>query len=275
MSCTGKPLGMAIQHADAITRKEAYDSIKKKYLDPLLSRGRSEVSEISCDTTEFLKLMNTLKNKAKPNGGIRIYFAAYQLTGSAYNDDFVPKDMEDMLTLVFAPTDTHGTDISDIGEFYIIDQVSGGKGVLLKDKTVASGWVRNYQDNKLPVLTKRLGRSDTKSLWYNVDDFSEFIAEIECQINTGIKISVIKISMAAFNTNETMLAKLPGSTDSIFVGSQLTLLFSPIEQIISGEEVLLEMSAERTPKTVIEIDPSDYDTGIPIPPAGSGGSSLP
>ena len=219
--------------------------------------------------------MNTLKNKAKPNGGIRIYFAAYQLKGSAYNDDFVPKDMEDMLTLVFAPTDTHGTDINDIGEFYIIDQVSGGKGVLLKDKTVASGWVRNYQDTKLPVLTKRLGRPDTKSLWYNVDDFSEFIAEIECQINTGIKIPVIKISIAAFNTNDTMLAKLPGSTYSIFVGSQLTLLFSPIEQIISGEGVPLMLFTEKISKSGMEIDPTDYDTGIPIPPASGDGSSLP
>ncbi|MBE5320121.1 hypothetical protein IM793_13215 [Pedobacter sp. MR2016-19] len=55
-------------------------------------------------------------------------------------------------------------------------------------KAVLKNRVADYQKNKLPLLSKAIGKPETKSIWYTKDHIAKLLAEIEYVNGDGLRL---------------------------------------------------------------------------------------
>lgn len=78
------------------------------------------------------------------------------------------------------------------------------------NKTEVSNRVKNFQENKLPLLSNAIGKSDTTSAWYSVAQFEEIVKEMHLQNASGLRVY-----FGAYDENDELYA------------NQLTVIFVP------------------------------------------------
>jgi hypothetical protein len=55
-------------------------------------------------------------------------------------------------------------------------------------KDVVNEMVKNYQNDKHPLLSNEINKQDTKSGWYSRQQFEELFQELDFQTATGVRI---------------------------------------------------------------------------------------
>lgn len=211
----------------------------KNYLDnkqPVLSEwaGKEENTSLSISTKLFLQLVDELNNvrDGKTVSGVRIYFASYMPGASA--DAYIPQGQEKLLTLIFVPTyqpASEENEQANFNDYYIIDYNTSAVANL----NTATGdinkfdWVSLYQTEEIPVLEnapKDPPVSETKTVWFAITDFADWVDEIACYAAKGTPVSNIYFAFAAYGTDETFTFKMAGKDVTVSVANQLTLIVS-------------------------------------------------
>ncbi len=131
-------------------------------------------------------------------------------------------------------------------------------------KNVVNERVNNFQSNKLPLLTNAIGKPDTKSGWYSIEQFEELMREMYYLNADGVRLY-----FGAY------------SNDAPEYAGQLTIIFVPTytdidtgahtDIIIEGEELEERLKAESIASRKIRKDGDmgvlkNLDTLSPCPP---------
>lgn len=287
MSCQGKPL------PEMFTPRE-YDNtvignfLKKKHYALSELIGKQESLYYYYSISDFEQLIDAIAST--PNaGGVRIYFASYCSSGAPEIDALVQSGFKDLLTLLFAPTDSNKT---DLGPFYLIKP---GGGLTTVPLDTADAMVSAYQKIKIPFLQEIIYKSgitdfrETKSMWYSLPKLNGpfgILAEMKDQGADGI--------VAILGTYAKDYA-----IQGVKVGWQMTVVFELTSSILF-DNVTYRYSfdiedtggfCERPPcptnpstgsasaMSVFSPNVTDHifnDTSVPCPPAaGCSGSSVP
>ena len=77
-------------------------------------------------------------------------------------------------------------------------------------KTDVNSRIKNFQDHKLPLLSNAIGKSDSTSAWYSMEQFDEIVREMHLQDASGLRVY-----FGAYD-----------STDELYA-NQLTIIFVP------------------------------------------------
>lgn len=186
MSCADHPLPIMFVSRD-------YDHcvignyLKKKHgvLSSLI--GKSETTYLYFSNADFHALMD--QADAAGASGLRMYFASYCLTGLDEVDEIVRAGYDNLLTLIFAPTDNTPT---DLGQYFIFNP---NGGLLSIPKPIAKILVSAYHNVKVPLLQAVIadcGNSsfqETQSMWLALDKFKGtcgLVREMDCQGASGL-----------------------------------------------------------------------------------------
>ncbi|HEY0679914.1 MAG TPA: hypothetical protein VGD17_16635 [Chitinophagaceae bacterium] len=225
--------------------------------------GKHETISIFYQAGHFVSFLNHLTTF----DAVKIYIASYHRDGMPE----VPADHGDRLTLIYAPADSTPSGHVDRGEYFIMNPRAVHRPI---NKRLASEWVRNYQDRKLPVLTAITQLdSDTKSILYTKDLLLGIKTEIECQGATGVRVYFSSYTESENSSVNTDLKK------RLIIQFKLTERIQGIEQEFYLEDrpgwkdriklPLNEPEFKLKPGQILSLD-----TGSPCPPAECN-SSLP
>jgi hypothetical protein len=77
-------------------------------------------------------------------------------------------------------------------------------------KSIVNKRVKNFQQNKLPLLNNGIGKSDTTSAWYSLEQFEAMIREMYYQNADGLRVY--------FGAHD---------SDDEYYADQLTVIFVP------------------------------------------------
>ena len=55
-------------------------------------------------------------------------------------------------------------------------------------KTDVNSRIKNFQDHKLPLLSNAIGKSDSTSAWYSMEQFDEIVREMHLQDASGLRV---------------------------------------------------------------------------------------
>jgi hypothetical protein len=152
-----------------------------------------------------------------------MYFASYCRTGHADVDKIVNAGYDNLLTLIFAPTDSTPT---DLGQYFIFDP---NGGLLSIPKAIAKILVTAYRAVKVPLLQVIIGHcgnpsfQETQTMWLSLDKFvgsCGLLREVGCQGADGIS--------AFIGTYPVDFCLPEGDVD---VSWQLTIVFELVKEI--------------------------------------------
>jgi len=262
MPCKCGPIGSYIPPAEAQARIQHFQTTKFSILDNWVKfkhPGRSEESAFLFKIDHFYDLLNEIQKIAGVQK-VKIYFASYKKSGAA-TADLIPADKDDSLTLIFAPTDDAGV---EEGHYFNVDLTETTTKPYIKSlpKTVASDWVRHYQDNKLFLLQADVRRTapnfgETKSTSYFLNDLKDWKCVIDCSQAGGLPARVSHIQFT--------LASYPAATKYQF---QLSFVVQMVGTGSDGKHFVINVEPDGL------FDPDftnwrrfdDYDTGSPCPP---------
>ncbi|HEY5368916.1 MAG TPA: hypothetical protein VIJ75_07985 [Hanamia sp.] len=164
---------------------------------------------IICPVKNLRDFIDGIKD---PNLNIlRFYFAEYDNNSG----NVVPSAIANDMTLIMVPgsapdpnpKNLPGTDGKD---YYNISP--NGDITLITDKTIVEGWINNFNANLMQELDKTIKDapenesngvpSDTKSCFYRLSDFKEFLdSEIVHQDSIGVSITGIQINFCSNDSN--------------------------------------------------------------------------
>src|SRR5215831_7542257 len=233
----------------AMSRLETDWFIKNKYnlLCNVVGAGKFEAVYVHFKASAITAMINYFATELDALK-VRIYFGTY----GNEEDPSVPAGYGKLLCLIFAPTTTDNLDMNlyfHIGPGEDFDSSNSGL-----TRTVASGWVTNYQTSKLPVLNTTVDHSnagDTKSLLFEMNKLLDLRDEISCQGATGVRAY-----FAAFTGTDPNYPK------------QMNIQFILTHKIGDNEvEFFLEDTDGWTGRPGV----GDLNTGNPCPPASCGG----
>lgn len=255
MSCQGLRVPSTyITKADTIRRRDWF--IKNKFAPLITILKRYDLSYVFYEAAAFKSLLTTLA----ASDGVRVYLASYSAEGTTS----VPSSCGGLITFVYAPVEFDDTEnvFFDTGTYFILNPGAEPQTIL---QPLASAWVSNYQNLKLPILTAQslLDPTDTKSILYDKLQIKEIIAEIDCQQPAGVKLYLTAYTDAeVFNVREDLFKRLTIQ----FVLTETAPDGGQKDFFIDDRPGFRQRPGQPQP---------NLDTGSPSPPASDAGSSLP
>ncbi len=196
--------------------------------------------------------------------GLRIFFASYVLNGEPENDRLVPAGKQDCMTLIFVPTTYIDGVHKNIHPCVHLNPVDGTVQPI--GSAIATEWVNNYLEKKHKPLSDKMGKEETKSMWYPAESLVNLFCVIRCQQDTnGKNVSKVLTLLSAYPAQHCVLNK--------DVGHQLTLTFTLMEELVRAGTTYLSEIMFNTNDALNLFE--DYDTGIPCPPSDACDDNLP
>lgn len=259
-----------VENLKAIQRINLFSSsTKQKLFTDWIANNAStipanqELSKVEYTVDQFNSLVKKLD---LPNTAfIRIYFAN-QLNNVESKAYFQPNH-ELQTSLIFAPVNnTKG----DIGTYYTANS-SNNDIVLIDNKTtVTSDWIASFaakanawkKNSNHP--TQSQGSVETTSLLYGSNVLADWSCLINCSQSGIMKVAKIQFNFAAFIPNADIFHSSNGN--NIALDYQLTLI---VRFLDSNGNIIdfpsYEWFKRNQPKKKFPF--TDYDTGVPCPPA--------
>lgn len=217
---------------------------KKDILDNKFQINQPLSDHGKYSSTQFLKLLNSIKAEAEDMGGLRIYMASR-------NAD------EQELSLIYAPTSAKiNNTYTDVEKYYIIDN-NGFKKEISKDE--AKQYVENYRNEILPILEKELGIHETQTMFYKI----EFVEQLR-NILSNNTVELVRAFFAGYlrKNEDSPNTPNPGDDDYEYE-RRLTLIFN-----LKGPNIVNKIVGKGTGNSIYFAlkNSMNADTGNPCPP---------
>jgi hypothetical protein len=253
----------------ALSHARIVDFMINKF--PLLNSIQKPESLSFCFTEKVLNeliMMIDSKIPIEDLTGIRVYFGTFKKNQTSENDDLIPMGHEDTLMLIFSPTkNSIATNMQDSGFYFFIDHLTQTvREIEYKGGTGSPElWTKAFRENQLPKLSTFIGKDDTKSCWYDIEEVIKLLCYLK-DLKSEV-VSCVYFLFGSYGEKETVgLAKLP-------VGKQTTLCLHIATTTVP--ERTTKPTEERFYFHKIMIFPHvEADTTLPCPPASCEGAIL-
>jgi hypothetical protein len=233
---------------------------------------------IKYDPGAFLAICRQIINSAGNITGMKVYFACYNPSLDT-DRAHIPNGKAKFVTLVFVPTVRSGNSLMyDRNDYYLMNALGYGHSSV--SKGTATRWVSLFLDTVLPELPD----NDTQALWYDRALIEDMITNVNIEIQSQETTQML-FCFGTYEQDERMRVKTNGQERQLFIGDQLTGTFLFGTNLIAEINTPLTTAERNAARRWIQeqstlsdgknrpfdTDPDSYDTGIPIPPASSGG----